>query len=220
MSYGQTLKFMLQSDESPSTRVEVHETLLADQTDCAKGWLLMTAFYQQVYRMVVSGTASSAVFADLQSLNAGKGEVQGGLLSLYRHIVKSAEPKADRAVEKVVSAQTSRPISAPARDAVPGPVRLLDSGFRLGDVVRSHQNYWKRTRREISGAILRFEPVPAGQIAFVGSDHWAYLNSGEGPVSLAIIEQVPDPCGEAESGDYSSSAPTVALDHEQAVSVR
>ena len=28
----------------------------------------MTAFYQQIYKMVVSGTASSAVFTDLQSL--------------------------------------------------------------------------------------------------------------------------------------------------------
>ncbi len=65
------------------------------------------------------------------------------------------------------------------------------SGLCLGDVVRSTDDHWRKTHEHLTGSIIRFDPVPEGAISSVRSDHWAYLNSGGGPVSLAIIEKVP-----------------------------
>ena len=62
--------------------------------------------------------------------------------------------------------------------------------FKIGDVVRSSDAYWMQTGQHLAGAILRFEKVPAGQIEAAGSEYWAYLNSGDGPVSLAVLEKI------------------------------
>ena len=180
----------------------------------------MTAFYQQIYKMVVSGTASSAVFTDLQSLNAKNGEILRGLSQFYRQSAKPLKPRQNSADKKVMQLESSRPISAPVQVAVAGTIRLIDAGLRLGDVVRSQDHYWKRTRRQMTGAIVRFEPVPEEQIAFVGSDHWAYLNSGEGPVSLAILAKVPECCDEPESGEVCNATLSVAPECGQSVFVR
>ena len=155
----------------------------------------MTAFYQQIYRMFASDSASNAVFTDFQSLSAKNGEALRDSVRFYRQRVKPLEPKPNRAHEDAVQVESSRPILAPVQDSAPGHVRLINSGLRLGDVVRTQEHYWKRTGREITGAIIRFEPIPGEQIAVAGSDHWAYLNSGEGPISLAILEKVPNYCG-------------------------
>ena len=85
-----------------------------------------------------------------------------------------------------------RPHEYPAaRNEVPKKVAYLGaSGLRLGDVVRSTEQHWLKTRQNFAGAIVRFERVPARAIASVRSDYWVYLNSGQGPISLAIIEKV------------------------------
>ncbi len=179
----------------------------------------MTAFYQQIYKMVVSRTAPSAVFTDFQSLNAAKGTVAGDLLSLYRETVKTREPKQEPAGETVTKTVSNKTVAAPVQGPAPATIRLADSNLRLGDVVRSQEHYWKRTHRDVTGAIVRFEPVPDEQISFVGSDHWAYLNSGDGPVSLAVIEKVPpaplEYCDGPEAADFSRAEVIAAPEREQ-----
>jgi hypothetical protein len=81
---------------------------------------------------------------------------------------------------------------ASARVVYPEVVCRETSGLRLGDVVRSTNEHWRKTRQHLTGSIVRFEPVPERAISYVRSDHWAYLNSGDGPLSLAIIEKVPE----------------------------
>ena len=152
------------------------------------------ALYRQVYKMVVSGTASSTVFTDVPSRSMDPGEVLADLSAANRARANQPEsnPKLLRAVKQVYPKVSTRPLTLhEVQHSALDPVRLSDSGLRLGDVVRSQEHHWKRTQRNIAGAIVRFEPVPPAQISIVGSDHWAYLNSGEGPVSLAIIEKVP-----------------------------
>jgi hypothetical protein len=75
-----------------------------------------------------------------------------------------------------------------ARDRVAAwPARPLE----IGEVVRSTGQYWKETGRSLSGSIVRLEPVPDVQVAAAGSCYWAYLNTGEGPVSLSCLERCP-----------------------------
>ena len=172
----------------------------------------MTAFYQQIYRMVVSGTAPSAVFTDLQSLKAANGAFLGDLLSLYRETVKLRDPKPDGAVQKMAKIVVAKRVAPRVQDPAPVPVRLAGAGLRIGDVVRSQEHYWKRTQRDVTGAIVRFERVPDEQIHFVGSDHWVYLNSGEGPVSLAVVEKVPETSLEScDEPDSIANAMSVSL---------
>ncbi len=80
---------------------------------------------------------------------------------------------------------------ASARVVYPAVVYREATGLCLGDVVRSTDDHWRKTHQHLTGSIVRFERVPERAISYVRSDHWAYLNSGGGPVSLAIIEKVP-----------------------------
>jgi len=38
---------------------------------------------------------------------------------------------------------------------------------------------------------MAFEPVPDQAREAAGCDHWAYLSTGEGPISLSAIERLP-----------------------------
>jgi hypothetical protein len=62
--------------------------------------------------------------------------------------------------------------------------------FCVGDLVRSNDQHWQRTGDHLTGSIIRFEKVPDSQIDVVGSRHWAYLNSGTGPVAISVLEKV------------------------------
>ncbi len=73
------------------------------------------------------------------------------------------------------------------------------TGLRVGDVVRSKEKYWLKTGQHLSGAIVKLEKVPESQIQAVGSGYWAYLNSGEGPISLDLLEQAPSVHSQLES---------------------
>lgn len=61
----------------------------------------------------------------------------------------------------------------------------------VGDIVQSKEQHWLKTGQRLSGAILRLEKVPESQIQAAGCSYWAYLNSGEGPVSTELLEKVP-----------------------------
>lgn len=64
-------------------------------------------------------------------------------------------------------------------------------GLRVGDLVRSNEFHWLKTGQHLSGSIVRFETVPESQMQAAGGDQWAYLNSGEGPISTNVLEKVP-----------------------------
>ena len=80
-----------------------------------------------------------------------------------------------------------------------GVLRHEMTDLRVGDVVRSKEKYWLKTGQHFSGAIVRFEKVPKSQSEAVGSDFWAYLNTGEGPISLDLLEQAPTMHSQLES---------------------
>jgi hypothetical protein len=88
--------------------------------------------------------------------------------------------------------QASAMSGASAKVSHPQVVYREASGLCLGDVVRSTNDHWRKTHEHLTGSIIRFDPVPERAISYVRSDHWAYLNSGGGPVSLAIIEKAPE----------------------------
>jgi len=89
---------------------------------------------------------------------------------------------------KVVSGQSE--LSTTEHSANDG-LRHEIPDLRVGDVVRSKETYWLKTGQHLTGAIVSLEKVPKSQIQAVGCDCWAYLNSGEGPISLAALEKVP-----------------------------
>jgi hypothetical protein len=85
-------------------------------------------------------------------------------------------------------------MAAPILKPVSGQAELS-----VGDVVRSKEKYWLKTGQHLSGAIVRLERVPKSQIQAVGSDCWAYLNSGEGPISTDLLEMAPSVHSQLES---------------------
>jgi len=76
-------------------------------------------------------------------------------------------------------------------------------GFSLGDVVRSNDQHWLTAQEHLTGAIVRFEPVPVSQIPVVGSRYWAYLNSGAGPIGIGLLEKL---CTDGQSLENLRSA--------------
>jgi len=115
-------------------------------------------------------------------------------VALYQHIHKTIVYKAGSSAASLdVQATHRKPKrdrTVVIQDAPANLVRLSDCGLSVGDVVRSQTHHWMRTGQAVTGAIVRFERVPDDQIDVVGSDYWAYLNSGEGPLSLAVVEKV------------------------------
>ena len=73
------------------------------------------------------------------------------------------------------------------------------SDLKVGDVVRSKERYWLKTGQYLCGAIVRFENVPESQVQAAGCNCWAYLNSGEGPISVEILEKAPSDYSQLKS---------------------
>lgn len=92
--------------------------------------------------------------------------------------------------EAVLQLLSAQAVSTPEVSAGP-ELDFRTPDLMVGDIVQSKEQHWLKTGQRLSGAIVRLEKVPEAQIQAAGCSYWAYLNSGEGPVSTELLEKVP-----------------------------
>lgn len=93
--------------------------------------------------------------------------------------------------EAVLQLLSSQAGLSPIETSAGGEADWQTQDFMVGDIVQSKEQHWLRTGQRLSGSILRLERVPESQVQAAGCTYWAYLNSGEGPISTELLEKAP-----------------------------
>jgi hypothetical protein len=144
-----------------------------------------TTTYEQICGAVLGGAQSPADLTEqLASLTPAERTSLVNLLS-------AVENKPGQGSLKDEVLQSLSALQSPTQRTGSGPATLRSISLALGDVVRSNDQHWLKTGQHLTGSIVGIEQVPESQIPVVGSRHWVYLSSGEGPISTAVLEKVP-----------------------------
>jgi hypothetical protein len=144
-----------------------------------------TKAYEQIRGAVLDGAEPPANLTEqLISLTPNERSSLAKLLSAVTNKGQQGSLKKE-VLESLSALQSSS-----AQRTASGPEMLRSIGLALGDVVRSNDQHWLKTGEHLTGKIVGIEQVPESQVPVVGSRHWVYLSSGEGPISTAILEKV------------------------------